>query len=572
MNYIILDMEWNQAFDKSQMVTEPILLRGEIIEIGAVKTDENFNAIDAFKAYVSPKYYRIMNRHVEKITGITRSKLSGTEKFPQVFERFREWCGEDFRFITWGFDDIPMLTDNLKLHGLDSSWGKDFYNLQLIFKHQIDNSRLQWSLTDAMEKAGIPLFEDGTPDIELFSCPSVPESDVHAHDAMCDALFTYEVCRRLDMNAGIAGYAEINVSTHPLLGHKIFSNLQKPWDLKNIRDITNNIPCPECGKPMTVSPWFSISFKRTSIACCEEHGKYYVRIASKKNALSSWNLIRKVSRATEEDIQKYENKFIKRVISWNEKHCKKPPIITTVMFDLDGTLIPFEQEDFIKIYFSELCKKLAPLGYEPDSTIKAVWAGTKSMVMNDGSRPNSEAFWETFRALHPDKPDAKPLCDEFYTHEFEKAKASLKYLPEYGSMIKRLKSLGLRVVLATNPIFPLDGVLTRMKWVGLNPEDFDLITHYDNSSYCKPNPKYYEEIMQKLGLTPEQCVMIGNNVSEDMVAASLGMEFYLVNEFIENPDNIDIAACPKGCVEEAELFAVRHAKLIGAKLPEFTKE
>ncbi|MGN0650220.1 MAG: HAD family hydrolase [Oscillospiraceae bacterium] len=572
MNYIILDMEWNQAFDKSQMVTEPILLRGEIIEIGAVKTDENFNAIDAFKAYVSPKYYRVMNRHVEKITGITRSKLSGTEKFPQVYERFREWCGEDFRFITWGFDDIPMLTDNLELHGLDSSWGKDYYNLQLIFKNQIDNSRLQWSLSDAMEKVGIPLLEDKTPDIELFSCPSLPESDVHAHDAMCDALFTYEVCRRLDMNAGVASYGDISMGLHSALGHKKFTCEKKPSVLKNIREITNAIPCPECEKNMVVSPWLSISLRHSSVAHCAEHGDFMVRVSAKNNTHAGWVVTRKITAAKQEDIAKYTEKYRSRVLSWNEKHCKMPPTITTVMFDLDGTLLPFEQDDFVRIYFSQLCKKLAPLGYEPDSTVKAIWAGTKAMVKNDGSRLNSEVFWETFRALNPGKPDAKPLCDEFYTHEFEKAKESLKFLPEYGSMIKRLKSLGLRVVLATNPIFPLDGVITRMKWVGLDPADFDLITHYDNSTFCKPNPRYFEEITKKLGVAPGECVMIGNSVSEDMVAASLGMEFFLADEFVENPENIDIMAFHKGSIEDAELFAVRNARLIGAKLPEYTKE
>lgn len=572
MNYIIMDMEWNQAFDKSQMVTEPILLRGEIIEIGAVKTDENFNAIDAFKAYVSPKYYRVMNRHVEKITGITRSKLLGTEKFPQVFERFREWCGEDFRFITWGFDDIPMLADNLELHGLDSSWGKDYYNLQLIFKNQIDNSRLQWSLSDAMQKVNIPLLEDGTPDIKLFSCPSVPESDIHAHDAMCDALFTYEVCRRLDMNAGIAGYSGISAGSRLPINQKVFRHISRPWDIKSIREVTNDIPCPECGVNLVVSPWYSKGSKHTSVARCAEHGSFTVKISCKKNTPSSWTATRKITRAEENDIAKYAERHRRNVLSWNEKHCKRPPTVSVVLFDLDGTLIPFEQEDFIKIYFSELCKKLAPLGYEPESTVKAVWAGTKAMVKNNGSRLNSEVFWEAFRVLNSGMPDAKPICDEFYTHEFEKAKACLKFLPEYGSMIKRLKSFGLRVVLATNPIFPLDGVITRMRWVGLDPEDFELITHYDNSRFCKPNPNYYKEIMAKLEVAPYECVMIGNSVSEDMAAASLGVEFFLANEFLENPEGVDVASCSKGSVEDAELFAVRHAKLAGAKLTQFVNE
>lgn len=229
-------------------------------------------------------------------------------------------------------------------------------------------------------------------------------------------------------------------------------------------------------------------------------------------------------------------------------------MITTVLFDLDGTLLPFEQEDFIKIYFGELCKRLAPLGYEPQHTVKSVWAGTKSMILNDGSRPNSEAFWETFNAMNPGLPDARGECDDFYNHEFDKAKACLKYTPDRKPLIDRLKAAGLRVILATNPIFPLDGVKTRLKWVNLSEQDFDLLTYYDNSTYCKPNPKYFTEILGKTGVKPENCVMVGNSVSEDMIAEKLGITVFLANEFTENPDNADTSRYPQGTLDEAAEF------------------
>lgn len=232
-------------------------------------------------------------------------------------------------------------------------------------------------------------------------------------------------------------------------------------------------------------------------------------------------------------------------------------MITTVMFDLDGTLLPFEQEDFIKIYFSELCKKLAPLGYEPEHTIKSVWAGTGMMVQNDGSRLNSEAFWEMFNRLNEGKPDAKPCCDAFYTNEFDKAKVCLKYIPNHRPMIEKLKAAGLRLVLATNPIFPAEGVYTRMAWVGLKPEDFELITHYDNSSYCKPNPAYFTDILARLGEKPENCLMAGNNLYEDMrCAEKAGLNCFLVNEFLENPKGDDPAAFKSGSAAEAAEYAL----------------
>ncbi len=229
-------------------------------------------------------------------------------------------------------------------------------------------------------------------------------------------------------------------------------------------------------------------------------------------------------------------------------------MITTVLIDLDGTLLPFEQEDFIKLYFRELCGRLAPLGYEPEHTVKSVWAGTKSMITNDGSRLNSAAFWETFRAMNPELPDAKSECDDFYTREFDRAKACLKYTPDRRTLISRLKQEGLRIVLATNPLFPLNGVATRMKWVNLLPEDFELITHYDNSTYCKPAPAYFSEILGKIGEKPENCVMVGNSVSEDMIAETLGMKVFLANEFVENPDKADFSRFPQGSLDDAAEF------------------
>ncbi|MBQ8193835.1 MAG: HAD family hydrolase [Oscillospiraceae bacterium] len=226
-------------------------------------------------------------------------------------------------------------------------------------------------------------------------------------------------------------------------------------------------------------------------------------------------------------------------------------MITTVMFDMDGTLIPFQQDDFIKVYFGELCKKLAPLGYEPKHTVDSIWAGTKAMIKNDGSRLNSELFWEVFRSMNEGLPDAKELCDEFYTNEFNRAKCIVKYQVDRKPLITKLREKGLKIVLATNPLFPSDGMNTRLSWVGLSPDDFDLVTHYDNCTYCKPFPGYFTEIAEKLGVKPEECVMIGNSVQDDMAAVKAGLKVFLVPEFLENPQDADHSALPQGTLDEA---------------------
>lgn len=231
-------------------------------------------------------------------------------------------------------------------------------------------------------------------------------------------------------------------------------------------------------------------------------------------------------------------------------------MIKTVMFDLDGTLLPFVQDEFVKHYFGGLCKKLAPYGYDPDGVVKNVWKGTGAMVKNDGSRLNSEAFWETFRAAFPDKIEVRPITDEFYVKEFDDVKVCMKRIPDHKPMIERLKSAGAEIVLATNPLFPECAVATRLAWVGLSEEDFAYITHYDNSTFCKPNPKYFTELLEKLGRQPEECIMIGNSVAEDIVSTkSLGIESFLVTDFIENPENADISGFNRGTIEEAEKFA-----------------
>lgn len=228
---------------------------------------------------------------------------------------------------------------------------------------------------------------------------------------------------------------------------------------------------------------------------------------------------------------------------------------STILFDMDGTLVPFVNDDFIKLYFKGLTKKLAPLGYEPKKTIDDIWAGTAMMIKNDGSRLNSEVFWETFRARNPEKSDAKPFCDDFYVNEFDEAKAALREARDLRPMINRLKNAGFELILSSNPVFPLSAMKTRLKWVNLDESDFLLVTNYDNSTFCKPNPKYFAEILEKAGKKPDECVVVGNSVKEDILPAkSLGLAAFWVTDYPENPDNADVSSFDKGSVASAEEF------------------
>ena len=226
-------------------------------------------------------------------------------------------------------------------------------------------------------------------------------------------------------------------------------------------------------------------------------------------------------------------------------------MITTVLFDLDGTLLPMDQDEFVKYYFDLLAKKLAPHGYDPKALINAIWAGTGAMVKNDGSCTNEEAFWNCFTSLMgADARKDEPLFREFYEKDFSGAKAACGFDPKAAETIAAIKAKGLRTVLATNPIFPAIATQNRIRWAGLTPEDFELYTTYENSCHCKPNPAYYQDILDALGLQPEECLMVGNDATEDLAAEKLGIKVFLLPRCLINRENKDISACPQGSFDD----------------------
>lgn len=221
--------------------------------------------------------------------------------------------------------------------------------------------------------------------------------------------------------------------------------------------------------------------------------------------------------------------------------------LTTVLFDLDGTLLPMDNDAFTKGYFKLLAAKLTPHGYDARQLVDGIWAGTAAMVANDGSQSNEAAFWKKFAGIFGEKALAdKPLFDEFYEKEFQTAKGLCGLNPNAAIAVHTVKEMGLRVALATNPIFPAVATQSRIRWAGLEPEDFELYTTYENIGYCKPNQDYYREITTRLGVSPEECLMVGNDVTEDMIAGSIGMQVFLLTDCLINKERKDISVYPRG--------------------------
>ena len=229
--------------------------------------------------------------------------------------------------------------------------------------------------------------------------------------------------------------------------------------------------------------------------------------------------------------------------------------VKAVLFDLDGTLLPMDQDVFIQAYFKLLAIKLAPKGYEPRKLVESLHVGVAAMVKNDGQRLNEDAFWEEFGRIYgKESLEDKAFFDEFYTKEFHGAREVCGSSPASVEVVRMLQEKGKTVVLATNPVFPAVATRSRMGWVGLVPEDFALVTTYENSHYCKPNPDYYREILETINCRPEECLMVGNDVGEDMVAAQLGMQVFLLTDCLINRKGADISRYPHGGFEELKLF------------------
>jgi len=266
-----LDMEWNQPWPGSPSSRKvlPVAIRGEIIQIGAVRVTEEQFVTDEFQIMIKPKFYRHLNRRVSKLTGIKETRLRDEGvPFPEAMEQFRAWCGEDIIFLTWGFDDIGILRENLRLYELDESWTGRWYNAQMMFNAQTDGSNSQKALKTAMEIFGI-------------------EATRPAHDALGDAYHTALICAMLDLKRGAEEYDQA-LKSHEngfhgaelpgCIARKVFYDYPDKRAALSAMSGEENI-CPVCGARMLGSRWFSQPGHRyMDLATCPEHGKFLIRV------------------------------------------------------------------------------------------------------------------------------------------------------------------------------------------------------------------------------------------------------------------------------------------------------
>lgn len=252
MNYIIFDLEWNQPMDERAAIQEPFYLSGEIIEIGAVKLDDGFRVADELKLYIRPKYYTKLHKRIISLTGIRDQVLQKQGMpFPEAMEKFTAWCGEEYAYMTWSMSDMPMLIDNMLLHGMDVSDLPACYDIQRIFGREIMREGKRCSLDHALE--------------------ILNEKGDTAHDALHDARNTAIVCSHLELAEYICEYTS-----------RVFAEEPKGVRYETAKQVLGDerlrtFDCPWCGNPVQCEPW--ISYERgTWITCgrCAEEDEFVV--------------------------------------------------------------------------------------------------------------------------------------------------------------------------------------------------------------------------------------------------------------------------------------------------------
>ena len=213
-------------------------------------------------------------------------------------------------------------------------------------------------------------------------------------------------------------------------------------------------------------------------------------------------------------------------------------MLKAVFFDLDGTLLYMDEPKFLEIYFDAMERWIKSRGLDAEKIIEGTKVGTRAMFKNDGKATNEKVFFDAFENyMGETTEEVFNALDSYYDSAFDQTFASCKSNPHSKEIVHFCREMGLKVILSTNPLFPRVATLKRMALSNLYEEDFDLVTTYENSSFCKPDPRYFHEIMNRFALTPEEVIVFGNNTYDDGECALMaGLKCYIIESenLIEN--------------------------------------
>lgn len=199
-----------------------------------------------------------------------------------------------------------------------------------------------------------------------------------------------------------------------------------------------------------------------------------------------------------------------------------------ILFDLDGTLLPHDIDQFLPRYLALVARRCAERLPGVDVAGR-ILASTEVMLRNDGTRTNAEVFWDDFAPrFEQSREELEAIFADFYRRDFPSLGAGIVPEPQAAEVVRACRAEGLRTVLATNPVFPHEAIEERMRWAGLDATLFDRVTSYEWMRFCKPHPGYCRQIAAELALAPADCLMVGNDIGQDLrPAAAAGMRTWL---------------------------------------------
>ena len=301
MNLIVFDLEWNIGYQPKTFLyhgTE-LTLRGEIIQIGAVRINARGDVLDTFEVNLRPRIFRKLQHHIAKVTGLSQGDLDAGLPMKEGLQKFLDWAGPDAELAEWGLDDVPVLKQNLFLAGLDENWPDRWYDLQRIFLQAYPRKEGEGlTLESVVDRLGIPKEEP-------------------FHNALDDALYTTKVCRKLPLAEGLATYpTEEELLKEALLGAepnpaardiRLFMNRREHDDDRNVSELTE-AACPECSAPLTPDEvWLKRGNTGYYTRCtCPYCGAWYLRFKLSRRDGLHWSFARCTEPATPEADAKWD--------------------------------------------------------------------------------------------------------------------------------------------------------------------------------------------------------------------------------------------------------------------------
>lgn len=300
MNYVIMDLEWNQS--NTGQEKEAKLLPFEIIEIGAIKLNSDREMIDEFSELVKPRVYHEMHRITRKLIHLQMEQLEQGQPFEEVMKRFREWCGEDYIFCTWGPLDLTELQRNLKYYDLMplSDGPIKFLDVQKLFSIAYEDKKSRRTLEYAIDYLAI-------------------EKDIPFHRAFSDAYYTAKILALMDEKV-LGNYSfdvfhlprdkdsEIHVTfeTYAKYISRKFADKSQALDDKTVMATR----CYLCHKPLRKKiRWFSPNGKHYySVSYCDRHGYMKSKIRIRKAEDGGVYIVKTDKFITEADIAAIRDK------------------------------------------------------------------------------------------------------------------------------------------------------------------------------------------------------------------------------------------------------------------------